>query len=257
MNPEEERVIEAPNWKSRFLALMLRSVENVTLRDSDIVMPVYESIRGYAERNGAKDIRVVYNVLSPHLRQKESYDLHHPVRIISVGRLLRGKNPECLIRAVADIDADLTLVGDGPLLEHVQRIAKACGALGKVKFKRSVPNYQLCEMLPEFDIFAAHSAYSGPPKAVLEPLLTGLPVVLNRCDAQPAMELARGEGSWILLVPNTKEGYLQAIKRLAADDELRERVGRNAYAHAQQEWGPDKMEATVAGIYDEAMKKSH
>lgn len=256
-HPEEDARIAGLNWKARLFATMHETVEDLTLRNADIVLPVYESIRSYAERHGAKKVQVVYNALNPHLRGKESYKLHDPVRIISVGRLFAGKNPEHVIRAVAELDAHLTLVGDGPLLGHLREVTEACRAQQKVTFHKAIPNDQLCDMLPEFDIFATHSAFSGPPKAVLEPLLTGLPVVLNRCDARPVPELAEGDGSWILLVADTKEGYLQAFRRLIADDRFREQLGRKAYAHAQEHWAPDKMEAKVVEIYTQLMQESH
>ena len=253
-HPEESRA-EAPDWKFRLVARMHTTIEDMALRNADLVLPVYQSIASYAESRGAKNVRVVYNVLNSHLTRKRSYELHDPVRIVSVGRLYGGKNPENIIRAVADLDAHLTLVGDGPLLEYLKGVTRECGAEHKATFCRAISNDELCEMLPEFDIFAAHSVYSGPPKAVLEPLLTGLPVVLNHSDDHPCPELAKGEGKWVLLVKNTKEDYLRAFRRLIEDHELREQLGRRAYAHAQEHWAPSKMEAEVVGIYSKLTQK--
>jgi glycosyltransferase involved in cell wall biosynthesis len=251
-HPDEARS-EALDWKSRLAARMRRTIEDVTLLSADVVLPVYRSLGSYAERHGAKNVQVAYNVLNSHLGRKRSYELHDPVRIISVGRLYAGKNPENIIRAVADLDAHLTLVGDGPLVEYLKGVTRECGAEHKATFHRAISNDELCEMLPEFDIFAAHSAYSGPPKAVLEPLLTGLPVVLNRCDDRPCPEVLEGEGKWVLLVKNAKEGYLQAFRRLIADDRFREQLGREAYVHAQKHWAPDQMEAKVVRLYSQLM----
>jgi glycosyltransferase involved in cell wall biosynthesis len=253
-HPEESRA-EALDWKSRLVARMCGTIEDTTLQNADLVLPVYQSIGSYAESRGAKNVRVVYNVLNSHLRRKRSYELHDPVRIISVGRLYAGKNPENIIRAVADLDAHLTLVGDGPLLEYLKGVTRECGAEHKATFYRAISNDELCEMLPEFDIFATHAAYSGPPKAVLEPLLTGLPVVLNRCDDRPCPEVLVGEGKWVLLVKNDKEGYLQAFRRLIADDRFREQLGREAYVHAQKHWAPDQMEAKVVKLYSELIQE--
>jgi glycosyltransferase involved in cell wall biosynthesis len=259
-HPEEnvraERLKWWPDWKRRLAITMHKTIERVTLQNADIVLPVYGSIRSYAERYGAKTVEVVYNVLNPsHLRQKHSYDLHKPVRIISVGRQFAAKNPEHIIRAVADLDANLTLVGDGPLHEHLKEVTVACRAQQKVTLDSAIPNDELCQMLPEFDIFAMHSAVSGEfPKTLLEALLTGLPVVLNRCNS-PALELADGDGSWILAVDNTREGYLESFRRLIGDEKLRGRLGRTAYAHAQENWAPDRMEAKVVRICNELMRE--
>lgn len=226
--------------------------ERETLKTADLTLPVYEPIREYAERRGAKRIQVCYNVINPtYLRKKESYLLKNPPRIISVGRQIRGKNPENLICAVARLDAELTLVGDGEYHDHLRSVAQACGILDRVAFHRAVPNDRLCDMLADFDIFATHTDYYEIPKSVMEPLLTGLPTVLNRRIGKPVPEL---QGDWVLLVENSVEGYYRALQHLLTDHEAREALGRRAYAHAQEHFAPPRTEAKVVEIYQQLLK---
>jgi glycosyltransferase involved in cell wall biosynthesis len=100
--------------------------------------------------------------------------------------------------------------------------------------------------LPEFDIFATHSEYWEISKSVLEPLLTGLPVVINRRKGAPVPELT---DDICFLVANTVESYREALERLTADGDYRERLGRAAYAHAQSNWSPAATEAKFVAIY--------
>jgi glycosyltransferase involved in cell wall biosynthesis len=222
--------------------------EEMTLRAADWVLPVYEPIRSYAETRGAKHIQVCYNALNPeHLRPKDSYALQAPPRIISVGRQFEEKNPDNLIRALVRLpEARLTLVGDGPYHQHLQEVAIAADVSARTEFYQAIPNDQLCRMLPEFDIFATHTEYWELSKAVLEALLTGLPVVLNRRRGEPVPEL---QGDFLLLVENTPEDYFQALQKLLTDHEFREQLGRKAYAHAQEYWAPAKTEAKFVEIY--------
>lgn len=237
-----------PNWRRRLALEAMVKFEKETLKTADWVLPVYEPIRGYAERRGARRLEVCYNVINPDfLRPKESYALHRPPRIVSVSRQIPGKNPENLIRAVARLpEVELTLVGDGEGHGHLREVARDCGLSSRVTFRRSVANDELCLLLPEFDIFAAHSDYWEISKSVLEPLLTGLPVVLNRRPGEPVPEL---QGDFVMLVDNTPEGYGQAFERLLADDLFREELGRRAYAHAQALWSPAVTEAKYVEIY--------
>lgn len=237
-----------PLWKRRLALEFMVKFEEETLKTADWVLPVYESIRGYAARRGARRIEVCYNVINPDcLMKKESYALHQPPRIISVSRQIPGKNPENLIRAMAALpEAELTMVGDGEGHTHLEEAARNCGLASRVSFRRSIPNDQLCRLLPEFDIFAAHSDYWEISKSVLEPLLTGLPVVFNRRPGEPVPEL---QGDFLLMVDNTPEGYGRALQRLLTDHAFREALGRRAYAHAQAHWSPAAAEARYVEIY--------
>jgi glycosyltransferase involved in cell wall biosynthesis len=237
-----------PGWKRRLAFEAMLKFEKETLKTADWVLPVYEPIRGYAERRGARRIEVCYNVINPeHLRKKESYSLHRPPRIISVGRQIPAKNPDNLIRAAARLpEVELTLVGDGESHGHLRQVARDCGLSSRVVFRQSVPNDELCAALPEFDLFATHTEYWEISKSVLEPLLTGLPVVLNRRRGEPVPEL---QGDFLLLVDNTPEGYGQALERLLTNHAFREELGRRAYAHAQALWAPAVTEAKYVEIY--------
>ena len=239
-----------PTWRQRLLLERHKVFERETLRRADCVIGVYEPIREYAVRYGAQRVEVIYNVINPtHLRRKTDYELHSPVRIISVGNQMPGKIPDNVIRAVAQTSAELTLVGRGEYHEYLRSVARERGIEERVViFRPSVPNDQLCEMLPDYDIFATHTDYLGIPKAVMEPLLTGLPVVLNQREGKLVPEL---QGDWVLLVDNTPEGYLGALNRLLTDHALREALGQRGYAYAQEHFAPQKMEQQVIDLYRE------
>jgi len=228
-------------------------VGKVTLRNADLVMPVYQPIISYLERMGAERFEVVYNILNEnHLQKKNDYHLHHPVRIVSVGRQIREKNPDNILRAVQGLpDTHLTLVGDGSYHDSLRNLVQELQLQDRVDFRPAVPNSELCSLLPQFDIFAVHTEYWEISKSVLEPLLTGLPVVINRRLGEPVPEL---EGDFVLKVNNTLEEYSAALKRLIDNDVYREHLGRSAYEYAQEHWSPRKMEARVVEIYRKLMK---
>jgi len=244
------------NWKERIKLRITEVMRQIALRQADIVLLVYKSIIPYIKRMQVENFEIVYNVLNQEfLRKKDDYHLHQPVRVLSVGRETEGKNPENLIKAIKMLpEVHLTLVGDGTLHTHLQNVVKKCQIEDRVTFYKSIPNDELCNQLVDYDIFATHSDYWGVPKAVMEPLLTGLPVVLNKHKKQPVPEFKDGE--FIILVKNTPTGYYYALKRLIENDTFREQLGRKAYTHAQENWAPAKMEAKVVEIYRQIMKKN-
>jgi L-malate glycosyltransferase len=252
INPDVDVRGRSETWRHRLMAYAQQDVERIALHHADLVMPVYLPIVPYLRRLNITRYEVCYNVLNPeHLGAKRDYSLHDPVRMISVGRQFKEKNPENIIRAVARMSrAQLLLVGDGPLHDHLRRIAEDCGAADRVVMRRSVPNDELCRILPDHDIFAVHTEYWELSKSVIEPLLTGLPVVINRRIGEPVPELS---ADICVLVENSVEGYLAAFERLATDGGYRERIGRAAFRHAQANWAPRATEAKFAGLYRRVM----
>jgi L-malate glycosyltransferase len=230
-------------------------IERVGLRHADLVMPVYQPILPYLARMGVTNLDVCYNVLDGSaLRAKIDYTLHQPARIISVGRLFEDKNPESLIRAVARVPAvELTIVGDGPIRERLLRLVERLDLGRRVQMIPAMPNDELCRRLVEHDIFAVHTEYWEINKSILEALLTGLPVIVNRRRGPAVPEL---EGDFVIKVENTEEGYREAIQRLLHDDVARAALGRRALAHARERWDPEITEARYAAIYRRFMRQA-
>lgn len=248
INPDEDVRGRARGLRQRLLTRAIVSVEKASLRNADLVLPVYEPIVPFLERLGITRFEVVHNALNPiSLQVKATYALHDPVRIVSVGRQIAEKNPENIIRALAQIpNADLTLVGDGPLHNCLKQLASEVGVRGRVSFRRAVGNDELCHLLAEQDIFCVHSEYWEISKAVLEALLTGLPVVVNRRIGKRVPEL---RDDLVALVDNTPAAYAVTLRRLIEDGLYREQLGCRAFAYAHEHWAPEKMEARVAAIY--------
>jgi glycosyltransferase involved in cell wall biosynthesis len=224
-------------------------LESEGLRHADLVMPVYRPILPYLARHGVKNVQVCYNVLNAHhLRRKTNYALSGPARVICVGRLLDEKDPSPIIRAVASLpNVELLIVGDGPKRPALEALTASLGVANRVKFSPAIANDELCHMLPEFDLFAVHTEYWELNKSVLEALLTGLPVIINRRHGEPVPELA--DGDLVRMVDNTAESYREALSELLSNDPLRRSLGERAYTHAQENWGPARTEAVYANIY--------
>lgn len=228
-------------------------IEAEGLRSADLVMPVYSPIIPYLERLGVRHYEVCYNVLDgSRLKAKLDYALHEPARIVYVGRLFDDKNPANIIRAVAELDhVTFTIVGDGPIRPALEALAEECGVAGRVSFRPSVANDELCLMLPEFDLFAVHSEYWEISKSVLEALLAGLPVIINRRKGPPVPEL---EGDFVVKVDNSVDEYRDALQRLLSDDARRATLGRRALVQARNLWAPERTEAKYVEIYRRFMR---
>lgn len=101
-------------------------------------------------------------------------------RVISIGNFRPEKGQDVLLNAFARvtgrvIDAQLTLVGDGPLRPDLEAQARTLGIGTRVHFTGSVTD--VWPLLAEADIFAVPSRYESMGIAALEAMAAGLPVV--------------------------------------------------------------------------------
>ena len=223
-------------------------LEQVGLVNASRVIPVYEPIVPYLQRLGVTRYEVCYNVLNgEHLRRKPSYALGHSPHLLYVGRLFDEKDPGNIIRAVAAMPGvQFTMVGDGPLRPTLVAQVTALGVGDRIRFRPAVANDELCASLADYDLFVVHSEFYEISKSVLEALLCGLPVIINRRQGAPVAEL---QGDFVHFVANTADDYRRAIDDLLTDHDARAALGQRAYAHAQARWAPAVTEAKVAALY--------
>lgn len=146
-------------------------------------------------------------------------------RLVFVGRLIPQKNLPALFDAVAGMDVELLIVGNDVLNEEL-RAAVAARRL-PVTFLGNVPNGELPRVLRSADVFVLPSLYEGHPKALIEAMACGVPVL--GADVAGIREIvAHGDTGW--LCGTTPHELRAGIQRLLDDPDLRERLGRAARA---------------------------
>ena len=158
---------------------------------------------------------------------------------VTVARLVPQKGIDVLIRALAQTsgaaqDWTLTLVGDGPEREALERQVLQAGLEEKVHFLgfRSDPQTSLLQA----GVFVLPSRYEGMPNALLEAMAVGLAVVVT--DASPGpLEVVEAGVSGLVVPSDEPAALADALDRLAAQAQLRERLGAAAReALRQSDW---------------------
>lgn len=252
-HPDENRSNPSFGLKNFLYYHFSASVENITLKNADSVVVVYRSLLPYVNRRQAGTHETIYNAVNPDIiRPKTDYSSNGTFKILSVGRLIPGKNPEHLIEAAIREGAELTVIGDGPLRNSLQEQAHNFQGPGKVIFIKRMSNDELCAQSHKFDVFAIHCDYDGLPKTVLEAALCGLPIIVNK---RPESQVPEFEDGWVELVENSTSGYVGAIQKMAVQSN-REHLGQRAYKYAHENWNPQQTEARYAELYKRLMKTS-
>lgn len=144
--------------------------------------------------------------------------------ILSVGELIRRKNHETAIRAVAalkDPTVKYVICGAGELKEQLEALTKELGVSGQVKLlgiRRDIG-----ELNQAADLFLFPSFQEGLPVALMEAMAAGKAVACSRIRGNVDL-VADGQGG-LLCPPDDVEGWARNLARLVADPALRRQMG--------------------------------
>lgn len=191
-------------------------------------------------------IRVIPNYVETDRFKPFQGRINKKPRIGFVGRLNSQKNPFELMEAVSQLDVELAIVGEGPLkaeLEGKARISKAT-----IKFLGNLPNRDLPKFLSSCDLFVIPSLYEGHPKALLEAMACGLPVIGTRVAGISEL-ISDGENG--LLCDTDANNIRDRIKRALEDDELRLSLGAKARAFAVENFSLERIAEIELSMFKE------
>ncbi|MGH0028190.1 MAG: glycosyltransferase family 4 protein [Myxococcota bacterium] len=165
-----------------------------------------------------------------------------PLRVLSVARLVPKKGIDLLVRALAESDLDwrLDVVGDGPERASLEALARELGVGDRVTLHGPLPNDRVAACMREADLFAlpcrvdAGGDRDGIPVVLMEAMATGLPVVAG--DLPTLRDLVRPDETGLLTPPGEVSPLREALRRLAGDAALRERLARAGRRHVEEEF---------------------
>ena len=232
-----------------YYKLLQHLITPTVLKRSDAVVCKYRFVLDWAVKHGAKKAVLAYNRVDimrfAQARGDRSYD--EPV-ILSVGRLIPGKNQQVLIRAMVGIDAKLVLIGSGSTEGKLRELAKEIGVDKKVAFIQRVPNEEIPKYYQSADIYATAMVYGGVSIPVLEAMAAGLPVVTGKLKNESGRELVSEAG---MVVDNNPPAFNGAFKKLLEDESLRYELGTKSRRLVEELKGEEKER----NIYLEVMQK--
>jgi glycosyltransferase involved in cell wall biosynthesis len=145
------------------------------------------------------------------------------VRLIIACRQDREKGTGIVIESLSYIQRDfpqvtLDILGDGQALGDLERLVVKSKLSNKVTFHGKVNHRRVIEMLRNADLFCYPTrASEGFPKAVLEALACGLPVITTKVSVLPQL-VATGCGR--LLEEATPRTLARAVCEILTDEEL-------------------------------------
>jgi len=168
------------------------------------------------------------------------------VAVLTVARLAPEKGIDVLLRAVARAGLAAVVVGEGPERGRLEQLSRELEVRATFTAR---PWEQVVESYVAADVFALLSAREPWGVVVNEAAACGLPLVLSdRVGA--ARDLLRDGENGVLVPEGDVGATVDALRRLAADPELRARMGARSRELARGfGYGPS-VENLLAAVRD-------
>ena len=174
------------------------------------------------------------------------------LRLLSVGRLDPEKSPLLLPEIARKLRADeprwhLTVAGEGPLREALERRAATLGVADALTLLGYVPNGPaLWQQYRAAHAFLHVSLTEGLPQVLFEALASGLPIVATDVGGVAAAL----DGAALLVPPRDADAAAEAVGRLAREPELRRRLIEHGLERAASETMEAQLDRLASFLYE-------
>lgn len=181
------------------------------------------------------------------------------LRLVYAGELKDWKGARIALDAAllafeAGVEADLRVIGDGPLRAEMEATARAHPNGAQVTFLGKIPMEHLVDTLHDSDMMLYPSFHHGLATIVLQAMLTGLPVV---CIEGDATGRAVGQEAGITVALSETEcpacGLARAIADLAQDEPRREALAAAAQRIARERYSYEALVRRVETVYEDVL----
>lgn len=157
--------------------------------------------------------------------------------VCTVGRLHKQKNQKLLLEAFREFqqqfpEYELHVFGQGELQEELKQQADTLGISSKVVWHGFCANVK--EEIKDSRMFVLSSDYEGISNSMLEAIAIGVPTITTDCPIYGARCYIQNEVSGILTPVGDRKALVEAMVKVAEDDEFAEKLSVNGSAIRNQ-----------------------
>jgi rhamnosyl/mannosyltransferase len=175
-----------------------------------------------------------------------------PSIVVALGRLVRYKGFDHLLRAMTKVDGHLLLIGNGPLRDELEVLSRSLGIHDRVTILSGV-----ADVVPYYhsaDVFVLPSVNRSEAFGLvqLEAMACGKPVINTSLNSGVPF-VSRNEETGLTVPPSDEAALSAAITKLLRDPELRGRFGAAAKLRAQTEFNVETMARRTLSLYESVL----
>lgn len=211
-----------------------------------------------------KDIKLIHSSVDIQGIAVTPVNHERPFSILYVGSLQDRKGVDDLLFALADFhltaEWQLTVIGDGPERQSLERLAARLGLDGRVRFFGAQPFESVALAYRDANLVVAPSRYGprgrteGIPNVVIEALAYQRPVISTRVSGIP--ELVESGVTGILVDPNDRVGLSKAIANIYRDRDAADLMAKRGRARVETEFDLRQNAAAQLAMFQDAIAEA-
>lgn len=209
---------------------IIRGLRDFLYLFADGVVLQSENNKNYFSKMIQKRSTVIFNPIDVGASKGAALKCEYPKKVIvSVGRLIKQKNPLLLVQAFAKISPEfqeykLVFYGEGNMRDEIASLAAEYGLSNRVELPGSVKN--IFELIINANLYVMTSDYEGMPNALLEAMCIGLPVISTKVSG--ATDVIKSGKNGLLVECGDVWGLVKAMDKMLSDSTFRRICGENA-----------------------------
>ncbi len=176
------------------------------------------------------------------------------VKVVFVGRLIHKKGIMFLADVIKeipdDINFELSVYGNGPLMEEMQDTVKKYNLENKIFCKGAVAHSQISNVYAQSDIFVLPSLRETSGNVLLEAMANQLPIVA--LDMSVCSDLKKENCGLFVNTEQSKEEIItefsSKLTQLILSSEKRQELGKNGYEYVNTLTWEDKYKYVYNNI---------
>ncbi len=170
--------------------------------------------------------------------------------VVCISRLSYEKGIDVLLQAWRIVheqapQAQLIIMGNGPLQSQLERLAVALGIAESVEFAGLQSN--VSAQLQQGELAVLPSRIEGMPNALLEAMACGLPCVATRVSGSE--DIIQHEVNGLLVESEDYQSMAQALLRLLGDPSLAQKYGHTARSTIEQYYSLEHVTDMYIELY--------
>jgi glycosyltransferase involved in cell wall biosynthesis len=169
-------------------------------------------------------------------------------RVVFAGRLVRSKGVDVLIRAAAELDAELVICGDGRREQKLRALARSIGVESRIHFKGWMDAEQLAEEFADASVVVVPSLWPEPFGIVgIEAMAAGRPTVGSATGG--IVDWLRDGVNGVAVAPGDVGALARALAELLDDPELQRTMGLAGRELVATHFSSERHVATLLEAY--------
>jgi len=195
---------------------------------------------------------------------RDGSDPNDPVRILSVGRAVKKKGIDILLRALAALPASLhwrfTHIGGGDELGTLKALADELGLSDRIVWTGAMDQKQVLEHYRQADLFAlacritSDGDRDGLPNVLVEAASQNLACISTNISGIPEFFIDGENG--LLTEPEDATAFSQALQAAITDPSLRARLGAAAENRVRTSFDHRNSISELKALFEQEWEKA-